>query len=647
MAISKDFTSIPSTDRIERLPSDAHRTMLSYLSNQSIKAFSQTCRDIYLLTQSDITQLQFLKSYFPLFKPPRDSNGALTISASQYHQRLSTAHSMGLKACCLKSMRISNANLKDLKFTPDGRTALLIDENGMIKLLDLKTAKVRKILAGHSSGHCCLQITLDQKRVLSESSDNTLKLWDLQKGQCLQTLIGHTDRVNCLQITSDGTRALSASFDYTLKFWNLETGRCLWTFTEHNSGHKNHLFFSGISHIQITPDGRRALTGTPMHCTLQFWDLETGQCLQTLFGHKHSLKHLQITPDGTKAISACSSFFKIWDLSSDKCLEIFSQDLCVDFLQITPDGTKALTGSNRDPQEDYMTSFTWLRLWDLETGQCVWTERKCNNIMCLQISPDGTKALWADRTIVLTQTRCLLTTVELLDLKTGLCLESFLGTSDIMQFSLDGTSILLGSGDQIEHWTFYSLLEERITRVARVCFSNFHAEKAIAMLPEYAQNHILVIRSSIIRWRISSRAESWSFPCMGRLIKKCARPLGSFADRLNIYKADVIEESVNTYNATQVALPSIRMCFLRALKERNKILLNESIERVANLQPPIKNVVYKKLYEIHLAKKAVPQPTPPSYGESAFLSKDGCSVEDRIEAITQTIENFKKYLNHI
>lgn len=619
--------------------------MFSYLNHQSTRALSNTCRHFYLLTQNDLIQLKLFTDHFPLFKPSQYINGALTISASQYYQRLHTAHSIGLRAFPLKNFKKSD-NVKDLKFTSDGTKAFLIGKYGMLELLDFKTAKVRTILAGNSSNkHSCLQITLDQKRALLESRDNTLKFWNLETGQCLQTLIGHTSRVTCLQITSDGTRVLSASFDKTLKFWNLETGQCLWTITKHNTEHfaegHTHFFFTSISCMQITPDGRRALLSgniaETMLCSLQLWDLETGQCLQTLFEHEDHLNHLQITPDGTKAISAYSSFFKIWDLKSDKCLEIFTETLHIDFLQITPDGTKAFTGSNRDREIDFMQSYAFLNLWDLETGQCLWSQRKCDDIKCLEITPDGTKGLWAE-------TGNWQSTIELLDLKTGECLETFPPRSiECLQISPDGTSVLLGcSNNGLELWTFYALLEERITMAARSCISDIDAKEAITSLPQFAQNDILAIRSNIIKKRIFSKAESYVFPGVGCIIKKCAGSLESIANCFNIYKVtDINAESLNIYIATHVALPIIRMCFLRAIQERNTILIVESIERVNNLPLPIKKVVYRKLYEIHLAKKVLPQIIPPDYGESSFLSEHGCSVEERIEAIARSIKDFK------
>lgn len=407
-------------------------------------------------------------------------------------------------------------------------------------------------------------------------------------------------------------------------------------------GHNDH-----VTCLQISPDGRRALSKSK-DTTLKLWDLETGQCLQTLVGHKESIKLLKITSDGTKAISACATTLKLWNLETDQCPQIFSStERLIQCLQITPDGTKVLTGSNPSALDECAT----LTLFDLQTGRTLWYRSVgTSEINCLQITPDGKKALWGGSTPFLSELSNGI--LCFLDLETGKHQQSLLRHKGpcikYLQITFDGTRALSGTHDgRLKLWDLCPLPEERISAVAQCFISDpTYAPKAFALLPQFVQNEIIAIRPNIIRARISSKAESYSFPCMGRLIKKCVRPLGSFADRLNIYEiTDINAESLNVYNAIHVALPSIRMCFLRAIEEKPILLVDESIQRVANLPLSIKTTVYRKLYEIHLAKEAVPQPTPPDYGESAFLSKQRCSIEERIKAITRAIEDFKTRLS--
>ena len=72
-------TATPAVTSLERLPTDWHETLLLHLDAQSARTLSTTCTYFHLLTQEEVNQLQLLMSYFPLFRPLRDANGALTV----------------------------------------------------------------------------------------------------------------------------------------------------------------------------------------------------------------------------------------------------------------------------------------------------------------------------------------------------------------------------------------------------------------------------------------------------------------------------------------------------------------------------------------------------------------------------------------
>jgi WD40 repeat protein len=56
----------------------------------------------------------------------------------------------------------------------------------------------------------------------------------------------------------------------------------------------------GISAVAVTPDGRRAVSGSEDR-TLRLWDLESGQTIRTLEGHTGGVWSVAVTPDGRRA----------------------------------------------------------------------------------------------------------------------------------------------------------------------------------------------------------------------------------------------------------------------------------------------------------------------------------------------------------
>jgi WD40 repeat protein len=66
----------------------------------------------------------------------------------------------------------------------------------------------------------------------------------------------------------------------------------------------------------VTSDGQHAVSGAWDH-TLKVWNLETGDELRTLVGHKREIQAMAVTPDGGRVVSASADHtLKVWDLET-------------------------------------------------------------------------------------------------------------------------------------------------------------------------------------------------------------------------------------------------------------------------------------------------------------------------------------------
>ncbi|MEE1097710.1 MAG: hypothetical protein U0K83_05205, partial [Bacteroidales bacterium] len=64
--------------------------------------------------------------------------------------------------------------------------------------------------------------------------------------------------------------------------------------------------------VAYSPDGTKIISGSGDK-TIKIWDANTGQCLQTLEGHKYSVNSVAFSHDGTKIISgSVDKTIKIW-----------------------------------------------------------------------------------------------------------------------------------------------------------------------------------------------------------------------------------------------------------------------------------------------------------------------------------------------
>lgn len=164
----------------------------------------------------------------------------------------------------------------------------------------------------------------------------------------LRTLHGHSSYVTEVSVTPDGRRAVSGSVDHTLRVWDLATGQCLHILEGHSEQ---------TTGVHVTSDGRRAVSGS-WDKTLRVWDLESGTCVRTLEGHSGWVKSVSVTPDGGMAISgSADNSVRFWDLESGRCLRTLEgYDGSVEW--IAPNGREALLAGDGDT----------LRMLDLATG---------------------------------------------------------------------------------------------------------------------------------------------------------------------------------------------------------------------------------------------------------------------------------------
>jgi WD40 repeat protein len=305
---------------------------------------------------------------------------------------------------CLRTFNSSDY-VRAVTTTADGGRVLSGGLNGTLELWDLESGTLIRTLDNRKEtggGYTVnsLSVTADGRHAVSGSFDNALRIWDLDSGECLRILKGHSAEVSRVSVSADGRRAVSASGrDGTLRVWDLQTGLSPRTIL----GHPRQ-----VTGISITPDGLRVISGSH-DGSLRVWDAESGVCLRTFPGSGLSVSGVSVTLDGHRAIcSHDDGALWMWDLESGACRPMTFQELLVPSetfereamaldrgravwrdaqdemrvvdvetaeslrrlqgharfispVRVSPDGLRAVSGSDDNT----------LRVWDLESGQCI------------------------------------------------------------------------------------------------------------------------------------------------------------------------------------------------------------------------------------------------------------------------------------
>jgi WD40 repeat protein len=217
---------------------------------------------------------------------------------------------------------------------------------------------------------------LPTKIVMTTQSlpDNKLiqeKLNDLA-GRPIRTLM-NTKREGCvLSLTIDPKRdrLISGCQSGEIRIFEMESGECVRTLVGHK-GNVNALVLSKFGQL---------VSGSS-DLSIRIWDLENGGCLETLTDDIENDVRALVMSSKWKLIGATGQDVKLWDLNSGECSKsIKSHESFVERLVVNNRGQLISAGGFGDPV---------IKVWNIDSGSSIW--KKC--IKTLQGHSMGVTAL--------------------------------------------------------------------------------------------------------------------------------------------------------------------------------------------------------------------------------------------------------------
>ena len=146
---------------------------------------------------------------------------------------------------------IGTGIIRDLAFSPDGKTLASADNVTTVTLFDAATGHVERVLRGHQRLVSHLAFSSDGRRLASASWDSTVIVWDMGTFQPLTMLQGHMRSVLCVAMSPDGSRLATSSEDGTVKLWDSQTGQEVLTLRGHTDI---------VPSVAFSPDGTQLAT---------------------------------------------------------------------------------------------------------------------------------------------------------------------------------------------------------------------------------------------------------------------------------------------------------------------------------------------------------------------------------------------------
>jgi WD40 repeat protein len=323
----------------------------------------------------------------------------------------------------LKRFNDYSCRISSLSITPNCRLALVGLINNSLMLRDLETGQILRTLYGHTEKIDAVCISCDGSHAVSSSSDQTIILWNLEKGSSTKTKIGHEFWAGTISVSGEGFKAVSGSRDKTLKLWKLDSGQLSKTL----SGHTNSVDF-----VCISKNGCKAVSGSQSHDeTIIFWDLETGQVIQSIKLPSNP-SSLFMASDYQTVIVHYSDTLRLFDLETGNPLKTLNMPTLAHFF-------RSISFNGRLIAKDRGTSGCILSILDLTSGELFQLSNgHKNSVTCICIAPDGKLFISGS------SDSCLL----LWDMKTGEVLNKLVQHNMVTTVNITPDGRIILSGDQ-------------------------------------------------------------------------------------------------------------------------------------------------------------------------------------------------------
>jgi WD40 repeat protein len=155
-------------------------------------------------------------------------------------------------------------------FSHDGTYMLFEEKREEVAVLDVKSARVRCRLVGHTDAIMWVGSSPDDTLIGTSSWDQTVRLWDAETGKHLCTLVGAQGQSWAGTFSPDGKLIAAGCGDQRVRVWAVESGELLHTFEGYTDW---------IRSLAFSPDNQKLAAGASGG-TLRVFDLATGACLQ-------------------------------------------------------------------------------------------------------------------------------------------------------------------------------------------------------------------------------------------------------------------------------------------------------------------------------------------------------------------------------
>lgn len=221
--------------------------------------------------------------------------------------------------------------------------------DGLIKIYNLASGKLKLTLTGHISGVRGLSISALRPYMFSCADDKTVKCWDLEQNQIVRHYHGHLSGVYSCALHPQDNTLVTGGRDSVARVWDVRSKEQTACLTGHSGT---------VASILCQKSKPQIITGSH-DSTIRLWDMRNlHKCVLTLTHHKKAVRTLAFGCSNQGFLSGSIDNIKQWELPDARFIQNFSGHKTIINAIATNDNDMAVSGGDEGT----------LYFWDWRTG---------------------------------------------------------------------------------------------------------------------------------------------------------------------------------------------------------------------------------------------------------------------------------------
>ena len=242
---------------------------------------------------------------------------------------------------------VSQSAILSVNFSPDGQMLAVGSEDGKLSLWNLQEGKKEKEFSVSQSAIWSVSFSPDGQMLAVGSEDGKLSLWNLQEGKIEREFSVSQSLILSVNFSPDGQMLAVVSKDGSVILWNLQEGKIEREFSVSQSA---------IWSVSFSPDGQMLAVGSENGSVI-LWNLQEGKKERVFSVSQSAIWSVNFSRDGQMlAVGSEDGKLSLWNLQGEKLEEFLNFQSSVPANDISFSSKKILATGSKDGT---------VRLWDI------------------------------------------------------------------------------------------------------------------------------------------------------------------------------------------------------------------------------------------------------------------------------------------